>query len=177
MGKYYIPNREKCLSMLEEYKTPDRPKKHCIEVARVALAIGKALNEKGYELDLDLLESAGLVHDMLRVEEHHGEKCAEVLENMGYEKITELVHDHMKFNFPNKEVNEMAVFCLADRLVLEDKYVGLEKRMQYVIEKHKGADDIKEIMERVIKTVQGYINYLEKECLGKSIDEMLRGYN
>ena len=54
------PTREECERLLDQYGTPEHVKGHCREVARTALTISKALNEKGAHLDLDLVLAAGL---------------------------------------------------------------------------------------------------------------------
>ena len=46
------PTKEECERLLNEYKTPEHVKGHCREVARTAYTIAKALNEKGFGLDL-----------------------------------------------------------------------------------------------------------------------------
>ncbi len=54
--------------LYQEYKTPRHVIGHCKEVTRVALTLGKVLNEHGYNLDLDLIKGAGLTHDVARTE-------------------------------------------------------------------------------------------------------------
>ena len=65
------PTTEECLKLLEEYGTPDRVKGHCRAVADTACRIGRALNRHGHHFDLELVNAAGLLHDIARVEERH----------------------------------------------------------------------------------------------------------
>ena len=58
------PTREECEELLEKYGTPEHVRNHCREVARTAFVIASALNEKGYDLDLELILAAGLLHDI-----------------------------------------------------------------------------------------------------------------
>ncbi len=165
-----IPNRQKCLELLGEYNTPERVKRHCLAVANVGVAIAKQLNCNGYTLNLEMIEAAGLLHDMLRVEENHGEKCAEVLNSLGYSELAKLIQGHMKYEFVKGHIDEMAIFCLGDRLVLEDKFVGIEKRMKYVIEKNRNIENIEKKIAVIEKQIKEYIEDIEKKGMMTNIE-------
>ena len=47
----------------DRYNTPTHVIGHCKAVTLVAMTIGKELNEKGYNLDIELIQGAGLAHD------------------------------------------------------------------------------------------------------------------
>ena len=49
-----------------------------------ALKIGKALNDRDFNLDLDLIQGAGLLHDIARVQDKHWEIGAEIAFRLGY---------------------------------------------------------------------------------------------
>ncbi|HZK01618.1 MAG TPA: HD domain-containing protein [Anaerovoracaceae bacterium] len=136
-GKNVIPSKKTCMELLNSYGTPPHVIRHCIAVSRTALRIAEALNEKGGNLNLSLLEAACLLHDIARVEENHGVKGAIVLEKCGYRQVAKLVKSHMFYaTDPNKEIiTEQDLLCLADRMVKEDKYVGLDVRMRFVLDK------------------------------------------
>jgi len=108
-------------------------------VTETALKIGKALKDKGYDLDLGLIQSAGLLHDIARVEEKHWEIGADIADRLGYHQEAEIIKIHMFYNCnPNQDkIDEKDIICLSDRMVKEDEYVGLANRMQYVLEKFK----------------------------------------
>ena len=61
-------------------KTPPHVIAHCKAVADTAVTIGAALNQKGYQFDLSLLRSAGLAHDIARIQEDHGAVAADILQ-------------------------------------------------------------------------------------------------
>ena len=152
--------------------TPDHVIAHCQGVADAAVRITSALNNAGFSLDLELIRGAGLVHDMCRVLENHGEEAAKVLREMGYKDEADIVETHMHYDFnaPNAS-KEVDVLCLADRLVLEDKYVGIDKRVEYLI--HKPGESFART-ERLLKAkeaTKSYICALE-EIIGRSIDSL-----
>lgn len=162
-----VPSRDKCLELLKTYKTPTHVINHCKAVSEIALQIAKALNDKGCELNLGLIEAAALLHDIARVEDNHGLKGAMIAEKHGYNEVAELIKLHMYYiTDPYKErLNEQDILCLADRMVKEDEYVGLEVRMQYVLDKFKGN---KEATERIMQRLEE--NRILKSRIEKIID-------
>jgi HD superfamily phosphodiesterase len=69
------------MALLKQYNTPVHVIRHCVKVTETALKIGQALNEKGCGLDLGLIQGAGLIHDIARVEEKHWESVRKSLQN------------------------------------------------------------------------------------------------
>ena len=65
--KQQHPDRQECLRLLKEYGTPEHVIRHCMAVADTAVRIGRALNEHGYHLDLELIQAAALIYDIARV--------------------------------------------------------------------------------------------------------------
>lgn len=61
------PTRKECLAILAEYHVPPHMVNHCRAVAKLAVFLAQRLNEKGAAVDVDLLEGACLLHDLLRV--------------------------------------------------------------------------------------------------------------
>lgn len=168
------PSKEECMALLKEYHTPDHVIRHCLKVTETALKIASALNEKGTHLDLDLIQGAGLIHDIARVEDNHWEIGADIAYGLGYEKEAEIIRVHMYYICdPQKSsINETDILCLADRMVKEDEYVGLESRMQYILDKFKGnAEAVTKISER-IKDNRALIRRIEK-TIGVSIDSLM----
>lgn len=130
-------DKEKQKELFAKYNTPKHVQRHCDEVARVAVVIAERLKDKGIQINVDELRGAALVHDMLRTEKNHDKLGAEVLMNMELPHEAELVRRHMTyypFNHADR-FKEIDILCLADRLVKEDRYVGLDERMQYLIDK------------------------------------------
>jgi len=168
------PSKEECLALLKKYHTPEHVIRHCIKVAETALRIGKALNEKGCDLDLDLIQGAGLIHDIARVEDKHWERGADIASSLGYRQEAEIIKIHMTYNCDPEceKISEADVICLADRMVKEDEYVGLENRMQYVLDKFAGN---REAVERIRKRIQdnkAMIGRIE-EIIGTTIDSLM----
>lgn len=54
------------ISIWERFKTPDNVRRHCKVVSDVASFLAFSLKQKGIEVDVSLVEKAGLVHDALK---------------------------------------------------------------------------------------------------------------
>lgn len=161
-----------CNELYEQYSTPVHVIKHCRAVSHTAVAIGRALNSHGYSLDLDLIKGAGLVHDLARVSENHEKVGADILASRGYGDEADIVCAHMRYDFDiSHEINEADLVCLSDRLVKEDRYVGLEDRIQYIIHK---AGDIPEHTERILRKKEETRAFMDKieTQIGQTIDSL-----
>lgn len=160
-----------CEKMYIDNNTPNHVIGHCKEVSRVAGLIGEELVKKGFDLDVDLIIGAGLAHDVCRVHEDHGRVCAKLLRKMGFEDEAGIVSEHMYHEFnPFPKLEEIDIVCLGDRVVEEDKYVGLDERIEYLIHK---AGDVPEITKRLLEKKQLTLNLILKveEVIEKKLDE------
>lgn len=165
------------MRIISEYGTPQRVVRHCKEVTRVALAIASELNKKGCDLDLNIIQAAGLLHDVARVEKDHEKAGSILLKELGYPYVAEIISRHMRyseFHLPS-EMTETDIVCLGDRLVKEDEFVGLDERMDYVIQKmiSWGKEDAVPVILAKKEQVRSVICEIEK-LTGKSLDEICR---
>lgn len=163
---------KQCLELLESYGTPPHVIAHCMEVARVALRLGEALNAAGCALDLRLVETAALLHDMARVSDAHWDVTADFLQSAGHPEEAEIIRIHMHHQFPTAGTcpTEADIVCLADRIVLEDHFVGLEERMEYIIRKSGGSPEVREKIEGVKRHVGNFIREIEHRT-GQSLEQ------
>ncbi|MDO4545340.1 MAG: HD domain-containing protein [Bacillota bacterium] len=171
------PTREECERLLEEYGTPEHVKGHCRAVAATGYAIGQALNEKGFHLDLELILASGLLHDIARVEDKHWEVGAELAEKLGYRAESEIIKVHMTYSPFSKleNITETDLVCLGDRLVKEDEYVGLDSRINYVINKARrnGHPEAKPYILKKKRDARRFMDEIEA-VIGTTIDRLMR---
>ena len=172
------PDRELCMQYLKEYNTPAHVIGHCRAVAETAYKIAVELNKHGYELDLELILAAGLTHDIARVEDEHWNRGAEFMAEQGWLEEAEIIRVHMHYSpFSQLEdLTETDMICLADRIVLEDAYAGLDKRMDYIIAKAKKAGRVnaEEIINAKKEITRKQINDIEK-TIGITFDQLMKG--
>ena len=169
----FITNEE-AYELFAQYSTPSHVIAHCEAVSDTAVKIAKALNSKGYNLDINLIRSAGLLHDLARVDDDHDEIAANLLRNMGYTKEADIIRKHMKYSTfsPINQIDETDVVCLADRICKEDKYVGVDERLEYIFRKNAGFPERQQIILAKKEELKKYISDLES-VIGCSIDKLM----
>ena len=167
--------KEQGLKLLHEYGTPDHVIRHCQAVTDAALAVAGELNRCGKNFDLEVIEGAGIIHDIARVEDEHWKKGAEYARSLGLDDEAAIIEQHMHHRFNDfEEFDETDIVCLADRTVMEDQYVGLERRIVYLMDKARRnglpEEDVLGIRTRMEKN-QTYIDSIE-QLTGKSLSEI-----
>lgn len=163
---------EVCSRLFAQQGTPDHVIRHCRAVSMVAAALGEQLNRCGFQLDIPLIRGAGLIHDVARLTEDHGAAAAELLEKLGYFDEAAIVRVHMTYDFHDfAHLDETDLVCLADRLVKEDRYVGLDERIDYIIHK---APDVPEIRRRILQKKEETRQFIDQieAAIGRSIDSL-----
>ncbi len=136
-----------------EFATPAHVKAHCKGVTTSALKIAHALMDCGYEgLDLELIYGAGMIHDMARIYDHHEIVAADKLFELGFTEEAGIVREHMrKMTYHDIDhVTEADLLYISDRMVIEDTFVGVEKRFEYIRDKmiKHGVDPDSEMSRR-----------------------------
>ncbi len=129
------PDDGECRRIWDHCGTPEPVRRHCEAVRAQAEAMGKRLLEAGKKVDLNLIRSGALLHDVARTEENHPQRGAAILLAQGYPKVAEVIRCHhdlepwedFEKGFPDLWL-EAAVVYLADKQVLGDKAVTLEQR-------------------------------------------------
>lgn len=176
MGIYLTENEIQ--GFYEEFSTPENVIRHCRAVAHVAVTVAEALNEHGYDLDIDMIRGAALVHDAARTKARHWDVVADRLVDMGHYEESIIVRNHMMGTgySPIESVNEMDMIWIGDRTVKEDEYVGIDERFEYIAEKARkmGADE--KHLEQIEGSKQEMQNLLDAigEVIGQSVDSLLR---
>lgn len=170
----HTPSRDTCMALFDRFQTPAHVRLHCEAVARTSIRMGDAIRRLGNDIDLALLESAALLHDLVRTQENHGEKASAILRAEGYPEVADLVEDHMSFvtNPYVERITEHDLLCLADRMVIEGTYVGLAQRTQYILNKVPKDPDIQTRVKERLATYHSLKERIEK-MIGCSIDELM----
>lgn len=67
MKNYNLPTRAECFELLEQFNTPQHIIKHSLAVAELAVSLARKLNANGETVNIELVEKACLLHDILRI--------------------------------------------------------------------------------------------------------------
>lgn len=110
---------------------------HGRAVAGVALELTRALNDKGHDLNLDLVHGAALLHDLAKGKTNHEARGAEVLNRLDLPRLGAVVAVHKDLVPTAGPVTEAEVVCLADKLVRGDRRVDLDERFRARLEEFK----------------------------------------
>jgi len=134
-SRSYAPNKGECLQIYKRCGTEEHIIRHMEAVAELACSIGEKLSELGEKIDMDLLRAAALLHDIKRAEEDHPQKAHDFLESLGYGKVADIILEHMDMQgISGKSVTEKEILYLADKMVKEDEFVGINGRFRKMLE-------------------------------------------
>lgn len=67
MKNYSLPTRKECFELIRQYHVPLHILEHSLAVAGLAGLLAQKLNEKGINVDVELVDRACLLHDIVRV--------------------------------------------------------------------------------------------------------------
>lgn len=133
------PDRVECERILEHYRTPEQVRAHCRQVCRQALLLGGKLKNAGYHVDLGLVQSAALLHDVARAKADHAVQGAQWILREGYPQVAEIIMRHHDLGNPSSHPYETTIVYLTDKLVQGDRVVNLEERFQHSRSRCQGS--------------------------------------
>ncbi len=157
--------------IMTEYGTPEHIIHHCEAVAYVAVKLASALNLHGYDFDLELIDNAAMLHDIAKISPCHEEVGANYISSRGMKDTAEIIRVHTEHVLPHNvdAMKEVDIVVLADRMVIENNYVGLPARMQYIIDNNIIPGNMLGDIEIHIKNTYDLIEELES-TIGMPLD-------
>ena len=149
-----IPLKTECMAMMATRFSENHPVvKHSRVVARIARDIGEKLVQAGCLVNVDLMETCGCLHDIGKGKRNHAGFGAEILKNMGYPHIADIVVCHMDLSFADKgKITEKEVIYLADKLAYGKEVIPLEKRLETKLNQLADKPEGRIAAERRIRT-------------------------
>lgn len=152
--KYNFENRqilsyEDCIYLLSYFNVPNPIIEHSKKVKEICEDLSDSINKIKKIININLIRSASILHDIKRQEKNHPKVGADLLESLGYNQIANVVRSHMKLEKGMEDIiNENTVLYYGDKLVIENKFVDLNKRFEEKLNKYK---DDEEIQENIMK--------------------------
>ena len=140
-GDIQVPSEEECYAIIKSANTPVKVINHCKQVAQLSCAMGSYLIRSGCPMNLDLIRTAALLHDLAKGELHHAQAGARMLVN--YPEVANIVAEHMDICLnPDQPLTEKEIVYLADKLVMEDQIITLQARFSGPLEQHKNDQEV-----------------------------------
>lgn len=168
-----VPSMQEALALMNIHQAENAPvMAHARAVASLAKTIGQALNRSGGDVNVPLIEAAGILHDIAKGQSDHARKGAELIAANGFQATADVAGMHMDLAFdPSKGVEEAEVVYLADKMVHGIELVPLEKRLGW--KKEQFRDDPEALKMMTFRMEQAIrIRQAIKEKVGKSLDKL-----
>lgn len=138
-----VPSVKTCYRLIEEMGMLSHIVSHSEQVCRVALCLVDHLNHSITGLNRSLVQAAALLHDITKTRsfktgENHATSGRELLMEKGFPDVARIVgqHVHLDDGPRGKGVGEALIVNYADKRVLHDEIVSLERRMAYIMERY-----------------------------------------
>jgi uncharacterized protein len=140
-----LPSREQALKFLRQSGCRQNVIRHVEAVSELACEIAEASKERGYQVDVKLVEIGALLHDIGRSKTHtvhHAVVGAEIARSLGVpEQVVSIIKKHVgagivateakKLGWPKDEyvpqTIEEKIVCYADKLVDGSRRISINK--------------------------------------------------
>ena len=154
-----IPSQKECDELMAKYCMPQHIIAHSRQVMRVSLVITDNL-KSGVSINRNLVMAAALLHDItkersLKTREPHDQSGGELLRELGFARIGEIVKQHvilLDFN-PQEKLEEREIINYADKRVMHDRIVSLAERVEDLIKRYGTTEEIKNLIRQNESTV------------------------
>jgi molybdenum cofactor cytidylyltransferase len=170
--RYEVPTDEECDVILKEIckVAPDRMR-HSFKVSGVAVAIGEAMITAGHKVDIDLVRTAALLHDIAKGQKKHDIAGGKILRELGFDKVGDIVAVHSDLAGGDLSLPlEAKIVYISDKFVGGEKVVSIEERYNHpdwVPEMRKFALERMKVALVVKKELENLLGYrLEKMTFG-----------
>lgn len=152
------PEPVQSMELLNKYGTPADIIEHGRQVARLALKIAQLIADRAVaepgnsKINMPLLESACLLHDIRRMDPDHARSGMELLLREGYPKAAMIVGSHTDLPVPALDTGETELLYLADKLSRHGDNVTLDETIRELESKFSQDQEAFANAERRIKT-------------------------
>lgn len=183
-----IPSDKLVEELWDRYSLPEQKRIHVTLVARVAVFLGNALNERAgqkglptdLKINLKLLEAAALLHDIDKAVpklagDRHPDAGVRVLKEEGLVEVADLVATHPLHAILDLKISpktwEQKLLYLADKMVKYD-IVGVDRRFALWNNEHLPPE-----AQKILDESYPLVKKLEQEVFtlaGISLDDVVK---
>lgn len=163
-----------CVELFEEFALLPNIREHTRRVAVIADAMARSVISHGHPLDLALTHSGARLHDLLRLEPHHGAAAADMLAGRGYLALADVVREHMNPELEGApSLDEAALVYIADKLVRNGGPVTIEQRYTPALEHFANDTEATARVQRAVAKANA-IKQLYEELTHENLYEQCR---
>lgn len=168
------PDRETCFALWSRYAMLPNIMIHSQVVTAVACRLAAALVRAGQTIDLPLVESGALLHDISKTEClqepcAHGERGRDLALALGYPGVAEVIDDHIDPAQAERKhglASPSVVVNYADKRVVHNLVVTMEERARDLVDRYGRTDQRKAWLNEII----AYGNDLERRLFDLVVD-------
>jgi putative nucleotidyltransferase with HDIG domain len=165
-----FPDYEECMEILRLSNIKQEAIEHMLSVSEFSNKVAVLLNEKVYNLNINAIQSGGLLHDVGKGKEAHAKEGAKIVCSFGYECISEIISEHMELKNYNK-IGEKEVVYICDKLLMGTKLVSLNKRFEQAWSRYENSPEVlKNVNKRYSDAVE--IKKRIEGILGNSLENL-----
>ena len=175
-----IPSREECNELMAQYSMLPNIVEHSIQVMHVSLAITDNL-KSGVFVNRDIVVAAALLHDITKTrslvtKERHDTSGGELLRELGFPLIAEIVEQHVIIQNINLEgrLEEREIVYYAGKRVLHDTIVTINERLLDLMERYGTGEEIRNMIlqnkDQVLRVERKIASFMKID-----IDQAIQG--
>jgi CTP:molybdopterin cytidylyltransferase MocA len=169
-----VPSPAECEAILSDvHPVDERVVRHSRKVQAAAQALCRAVNGAGADIDESRVAAAALLHDVAKGLPDHAAEGGRMIAALGFEKVAAIAAAHN--DLPEEEIaepKEAALVYLADKLVMEDRFVSLEARFDNAFKRFGSDAAARAAVERRRRTAF-YVRRKVEERTGLTLEEIL----
>ena len=150
------PSDEECNLLFRQTGMLDHIVDHSRQVCRVATFLTDQLRKKDLLLNRKLVIAGALLHDITKTRsfdtgEDHTRTGEKLLVDRGYREVGKIVGQHVTLNtyFLSDIPDEAEIVNYADKRVLHDRIVSMDKRMEYILKRYCRNPDHRHQLQRL----------------------------
>ena len=132
-----LPSREQATAILRSNNCPDKVIRHCLDVADFAIKIATKVRNRGYPVDVELVEAGAVLHDLGRARSQgtdHSLVGAQMANELGLpQSVVNIIKRHVGAGITREEAQQMGwPEGVYEPQTLEEKIVGYaDKRLDH----------------------------------------------
>ena len=153
-----VPSKRECFRLIREMEMMDHIIDHSVMVSNVSVFLCRSLQKFFPDLDLALVSSAALLHDITKTRsftthEIHSQTGCQMVTEIGYPEVGNIIRQHVLLDMyaPESPVTVEEIVNYSDKRVLHDQVVSLTRRLEYIQTRYARTKELKKQLDYMWK--------------------------